>query len=335
MAKLTKRDGHYILRWMEHGQRKSKSLGKVGVLPQRDANAILHAKELEMSTGRKMLSGEAGDVPMFGVYAKEYLTWRAMAFPDSQDRIEQIIDHHLLPDFQFKTLDNIRAGQVEEWMRKRLREVKPETVAKELRTLKAILHHAMKRDRLQRDPLRTVQAPRSLESKPHAFYEAAQLEAIYRVSFDKAAVWKLMANTGMRRGEALALQWEQVHESYIHVLSTSADRTKSGKWRQVPISGGARAALVELGAGVERVGPVLPEIAPESLSRAFDKDSERAGIGGNLHMLRHTYISHLVRAGVPLRTVQVLAGHADYKTTEGYAHVLKGSEPAAVRELSL
>jgi site-specific recombinase XerD len=89
---------------------------------------------------------------------------------------------------------------------------------------------------------------------------------------------------------------------------------------------------------------VLPAIAPESLSRAFIRDAARATVvrgevevhvGGHMHLLRHTYISHLVRRGVPLRTVQIYAGHASYTTTEQYAYLAPGIAPAAVTELSL
>ncbi|WP_084080804.1 tyrosine-type recombinase/integrase [Edaphobacter aggregans] len=39
------------------------------------------------------------------------------------------------------------------------------------------------------------------------------------------------------------------------------------------------------------------------------------------HLLRHTFISRLVMAGVDLRTVQELAGHKDIKMTIRYAHL--------------
>jgi site-specific recombinase XerD len=42
---------------------------------------------------------------------------------------------------------------------------------------------------------------------------------------------------------------------------------------------------------------------------------------GTVHDLRHTYASHLVLAGVPLRMVQELLGHASIRTTERYSHL--------------
>ena len=62
-------------------------------------------------------------------------------------------------------------------------------------------------------------------------------------------------------------------------------------------------------------------------------DAKAAGVGGTLHRLRHTFCAHLVMAGVPLRRVQLLAGHADYKTTEMYAHLAPSGAQGAVDKL--
>lgn len=80
---------------------------------------------------------------------------------------------------------------------------------------------------------------------------------------------------------------------------------------------------------------MLPRITPPSISRAFDRSVQRAGLDGSLHTLRHTYISHLVMAGVPLRTVQIYAGHAHYTTTEGYAYLMPTTVPKQVSRLAI
>lgn len=73
----------------------------------------------------------------------------------------------------------------------------------------------------------------------------------------------------------------------------------------------------------------------DTVSDWFKVDATAAGVGGSLHRLRHTFCAHMVMAGVPLRRVQILAGHANYATTEKYyAHLTTEGDAAAVATLT-
>lgn len=323
MATTYARGRRWYLNWSEAGIQHRRSLGRITA---DEAQARCKAKEYELASGRKIFYASA----LFDDHLQRYLSWHAIQFRDSHFRIKQIAEQYL-GDFSGKALSQITTGDIERWKSARMTRVglnrlgktavmSSETAAKELRTLKAILNKAVEWGEIERSPAKSVKAPKNLRSAPIHWYKKADLAKIYRGS-TYAAIWRLMANTGMRRAEAQQLRWVDVKKDHLQVLSTEDERTKSGKWRQVPLSDSALTALRVLKRQTRKLTYVLPHMTGPSLSRAFRIDVRARGLAGSLHSLRHTYGAHLVMAGVPLRTLQVLMGHASFTTTERYAHV--------------
>lgn len=314
MATAYEYHGAWFIQWSENGTRKKEWIGRTSVVSEREAKLRAKAKEVELTTGKVIFTG----CPTLSDFIPEYLAWHEREYPSSYFRVEQIIRQHLEPVFGFMPMDAIKARPAEIYKQRRLEEVKSATVTKELRTLKAILNRAYYWEILPAVPLRRIEEPQDLDSKPPQFYTIDQLEAMYESDPDYRYVWQLFANTGLRRSEGQQLKTTDVHKNFIRVLSTEDERTKSAKWRDVPITRNARTALKRID-GAD--GYVLPRIRKESLSRAAIRAAERIGVDGSLHVFRHTYCSHLVMAGVPLRTVQILAGHSSIEVTEKYAHL--------------
>ncbi|MCC7537095.1 MAG: tyrosine-type recombinase/integrase [Deltaproteobacteria bacterium] len=66
--------------------------------------------------------------------------------------------------------------------------------------------------------------------------------------------------------------------------------------------------------------PVIPvEVGPQDAGGITSRAAGLAPVGW--HTLRHTFASRLVAAGVPIRAVQDLLGHASIQMTMRYAHL--------------
>ena len=57
-------------------------------------------------------------------------------------------------------------------------------------------------------------------------------------------------------------------------------------------------------------------------------------VTGKLHVLRHTFCSHLAVLGAPAKAVQELAGHADLTTTMRYMHLSPAARADAIELLN-
>jgi len=141
-------------------------------------------------------------------------------------------------------------------------------------------------------------------------------------------------HTGMRAGEQFGLQWDQVS---LERKTISLYRTKGGKARHIPLNAVVLGTLKSLARGSRNGGPVFLNTGGEPLRGArvwFEPALRQATVEDyTWHCNRHTFASRLVMAGVDIRTVAQLMGHATIQMTMRYAHLAPEREQLAVDKL--
>ena len=144
-------------------------------------------------------------------------------------------------------------------------------------------------------------------------------------------------HAGLRiESEALTLASADV-DFRTGLLTVQSAYAKSGKTRRVPMNATLRAALAPLkeqatGATIFTRRDGSPY---RSIRNAFQVACRRVGlVGVTPHVLRHTFASRLVMAGVDLRTVQELGGWSELALVQRYSHLSATHKAAAVERIA-
>ncbi|MDA8420527.1 MAG: site-specific integrase [Pseudomonadota bacterium] len=121
--------------------------------------------------------------------------------------------------------------------------------------------------------------------------------------------------TAMRRGEIARMKWEHVDRKACVLL---VPETKTDP-RRVPLSSRALEILSEL---PRRIRGDVWGMRPDSITHAFDRVCDRAGIKGlRFHDLRHEAISRLFEKGLNLMEVAAISGHKTLQMLKRYTHL--------------
>lgn len=141
------------------------------------------------------------------------------------------------------------------------------------------------------------------------------------------AMLALLYGTGIRASECAGLRNGQVDLAQL----TIAVRGKGGHERAIPLNPELAAVLHVY---VQARGPALPTAPffrsrfgrPLSRGSVYERvrswgQRSRVGCPLSPHRLRHTFATHLVRAGVGLVTIRDLLGHRLITSTQIYLHV--------------
>jgi site-specific recombinase XerD len=237
-----------------------------------------------------------------------------------------------------RSMRQVVAGDVQRQIAKRLTEVRPASVNRELAFLKRTYNVAIADGLLETNPVRQVKLLQENNARVRYLTDSEEVRLRHETGETAWAVVALALNTGLRRGELFALRWDDV-DFTTNVLTIP--RTKAGRTRHVPMNAAVRSILgVQESRGrspyvLSRATGEAPLNSQNFVDRAFTPALKRARIDNfRWHDLCHTFASRLIMRGVDLRTVQELLGHADIRMTLRYSHLSPAHLLDAVEKLS-
>jgi integrase len=322
MATIRKRGSSYYLNWREGGTQYRRSLGQI---ERGQAEALRAKKEAELKGLIPKAHGRTVRMVL-----DDYETWAKKARPDSYKGIRHAL--RLISDkMGDHGAESIDPGVIEQWATNH--HLAPSTVHKSLRLARAAYRREIRLRKVRENPFVHVELPKLVVSRAPPWYTHEDLRALYEAP--RGHIWRFMVNTGLRRGEMAKAVRADIRNNILQIESTPTGRTKSGKWRWVPLNKAAQDALALLGKDrlVECHKDTLDDWFSEDRS-AVNKGRQKA-IKGTPHWLRHTFCTHLAQAGVSLHEIQRLAGHSSITMTEKYAHHLPDAGRSAIDKLDL
>jgi integrase len=286
------------------------------------------------------------EVPTLEQFAPRFVEGYAYANRQKPSGIaakETILKVHLVPLLGAKKLDAISNEAVQR-LKSALRDRSAKTTNNVLTVLNRLLKTAVEWDVIDRMPCTIRLLPIAKGSA--SFHDFDDYERLVESAKDEAQallVVLLGGDSGLRCGEMMALEWTDVDLAKRQLCVQRSEwkgnvtTPKSGRLRYVPLTNRLAGALRQhrhlRGPRVlcHKDGQPLTQREVQGLVR---RAARRAGLRNvGVHVLRHSFCSHLAMKGAPARSIQELAGHQELGTTQRYMHLSPAAIESAIRLL--
>lgn len=266
--------------------------------------------------------------------------------PSTIDAAESLFRLHIAPLLGKRELASVSNADVAT-LKGRLAAMSPKSVNNTLSVLSRCLRCAVEWGELDKMPcqIRLLQ----LADQSFRWYEVHDyrrlVDAAKKVGPRVHLLVLLAGSAGLRRGEIIALKWTDLDlaRRTIHleraIWRKHEGTPKGGRGRPIDMTPELAEALAEhRHLQGERVlySERGEELSNRTIRNWMAQAQRRAGLEatGAIHILRHTFCSHLAAAGVPAKAIQELAGHADLSTTLRYMHLSPSDRSSAMAALA-
>jgi integrase/recombinase XerC len=221
------------------------------------------------------------------------------------------------------------------------------TISRKLSSLRAFFRFLVARGVIVNNPARGIRSPRKKKALPRALDVddafalidgGEALSADERLQTRDNAILEILYGAGLRVAECCRLDLDDIDRGrYENTVVIRVRRGKGGKERLVPIGNQAQRALETylafrshlchpktkaLDPSALFVNHRGGRLTPRSVQRMVQRRVLSSGSqAATPHSLRHSFATHLLDAGVDLRAIQELLGHASLASTQVYTKV--------------
>ncbi|MHB8695418.1 MAG: tyrosine-type recombinase/integrase [Solirubrobacteraceae bacterium] len=352
-----KRTKTWCAKWRDHEGQHERRLGPAWSEPGRPPEGFFREREAKAALAQILVDARAGisQQRRTGVsFAEAAEDWYGHGMlerdwsPSTKADYRSALIAHLVPAFGDLSIEKITPARIERFRNDAVRDsgMSRRNANRLLAITHAVFVHACAYHGLKENPAAKV--PKLKESYDAGRYEFFTPEEIHKLVAAAAgeqdgAVFLTAAFTGLRRGELVALKWQDVdfENSSIRVyegFTREVGRPKSRRSRTVPMVDEVADILRALRASRPLAGPkdlVFPGEGggyadPSALRRRYVSAVKRAGLPPlRFHDLRHTFGSLAINHASIVQ-VQHWMGHADIKTTMRYLHHKSRADEARV-----
>ena len=324
-----RKDGRYMFRWTDE-------TGKRRVLYDRDPEALY----------RKVEARNEKKPPTFGEIAEAWKAWQwdRIAYKTAEAYTAPL--RRLTDRWGDRDPEDISAQEVSAYLSTLAKQgYARRSVQMHRDILNMIFRYGIVNNNLQFNPVDAVSLPRNLPSKKRELPGDDAIEAIKSSSAPFSLFAKLCLYSGLRRGEALALRYEDVdrERSCIHITKAveflgnnphiKAPKTEAGYRDAILLD--ALAAEIPKGTGYifcREDGGLLSKMQFRDRWQKYCAD-----IGHDItaHQLRHGFATILYEAGVEDKDAQELLGHSSIAVTRDiYTHIRQSRRAETAQKLN-